>query len=227
MAIVEHPPETTLAESPPARLRMTYDEFMAWAGEDTRAEWVNGEVIIHLPAKPRHQKLLEFLSFLLGGFVRVFNLGRILYSPVEMRLPAQASAREPDLFFVANAHLDRLTEDRLEGPADLVIEIVSDDSVTRDRVDKFDEYEAAGISEYWLLDPRPGRQRANFYRLDERGQYQSIPIDPDGVYHSVILPGFWLKVDWLWAEELPSPLWALGQIAGSEKVVEALGNAPR
>ena len=53
----------------------------------------------------------------------------------------------------------------LDGPADLVIEVISDDSVTRDRVEKFDEYLEAGVREYWVIDPRPGQQRALFYVL--------------------------------------------------------------
>jgi Uma2 family endonuclease len=227
MTVLERPPETTAAEAPPQRLRMTYEEFLAWAGEDTRAEWVNGEVIIHMPPKDRHQALLWFLSTLLGLFVSLFKLGKVRFSPFEMKLGPEGPSREPDLLFISNAHLDRLTEDRLDGPADLVVEIISDDSVTRDRVDKFDEYEAAGIPEYWIIDPRPTRQRASFFQLDERGQYQAVPVGADGVYRSKILPGFWLRVDWLWAEELPSPLGALGQIAGPEKVAEAMGVPPR
>jgi Uma2 family endonuclease len=140
-----------------------------------------------------------------------------------MKLGPDGPSREPDVIFLANQHLDHLAEERLTGPADLVIEIVSDDSVTRDRVDKFDEYEAAGISEYWLIDPRPNRQRVQFFQLDERGQYQSIPLDNEGVYRSKILFGFWVKADWLWTETLPSPLWALSQIAGKAKVLEAIG----
>jgi Uma2 family endonuclease len=226
MTAVERPTETVAApEASPQRLRMTYEEYLAWASEDIRTEWVKGEVIIHLPPKPRHQDMLRFLGNLLDLFVNLFKLGKVLYSPVEMRLQAQGSSREPDLLFVANTHLERLTEDRLEGPADLVIEIISDDSVTRDRVDKFDEYEAACIPEYWIIDPRPTRQRANFYQLDERGHYQAAPIGADGLYHSKVLPGFWLRVEWLWAEALPAPLSVLGQIVGPQKVVEALGHS--
>ena len=102
------------------------------------------------------------------------------------------------------------------------MEIVSEDSVSRDRVDKFDEYEAAGIAEYWLIDPRPRRRRATFYQLNEAGQYEAAPVGADGVYHSAVLPGFWLKVNWLWAEELPAPLSTLAQIVGTEKVIEAM-----
>ncbi len=45
------------------------------------------------------------------------------------------------------------------GMADLVIEVVSDDSVARDRADKFYEYQTAGIQEYWIIDPHPIRKR--------------------------------------------------------------------
>jgi Uma2 family endonuclease len=212
------------AESPLSkRLRMTLDEFMAWASEDTHAEWVNGEVIVFMPATDRHQDLFRFIFGLIDLFVNLFKLGKVRSDPFSMHLSAQASLRQPDILFVANQHLDRLTPNRLEGPADLVIESIADDSVTRDRVDKFDAYEAAGIPEYWIIDPRPNRQRAHFYHLDERGQYQPILPDKDGLYRSAVLSGFWLNVNWLWQAELPAPLWALGEIAGREKVVEALG----
>jgi Uma2 family endonuclease len=49
----------------PVRLRMSYEEYLAWSDEDIRAEWVNGEVIIHMPVKPIHQIVLGFLSQLL------------------------------------------------------------------------------------------------------------------------------------------------------------------
>jgi Uma2 family endonuclease len=60
-----------------------------------------------------------------------------------MRATPDGPARQPDLLFVAREHLDRLTETRLSGPADFVVEVVSDDSVARDRADKFYEYQAA------------------------------------------------------------------------------------
>lgn len=224
MATPELQKELATVEAAPKPLRMTYEEFVKWSGEDGRVEWVNGEVIIHMPPKTRHQDLLLFLSSLLDLFVRAFKLGKILPSPFEMKLGPEGPSREPDVIFLTNLRLDRLTEERLAGPADLVVEIVSDDSVTRDRVDKFDEYEAAGISEYWLIDPRPNRQRIQFFQLDERGQYQSVALDSNGAYHSKILPGFWLKADWLWAETLPSPLWALSQIVGKDRVLEAMGD---
>ncbi len=220
-----HPAAETLAVEAepiePQPLHMTYEEFLAWAGEDVHAEWVNGEVIAQMPPKDPHQTLIEFLHHVLGLFIRIFDLGRLRLAPFELRLRPDGPAREPDLMFLAKTHLDRLTPERVAGPPDLVIEVVSDESLYRDRVDKFDEYEAAGVPEYWVLDNRPGQQRAWFYQLDRTGRYQPVQPDAQGIYRSVVLPGFWLRVEWLW-EAQPDALRALGEIVGLEQFVEAL-----
>lgn len=198
-------------ESP--RPRMSYEEFLAWADEDVHAEWVNGEVITFMPPNTLHQSLVQFLSALLALFVQFFRLGKVIHAPFEMKAAPDGPAREPDILFIASEHLERLTAERLQGPADLVIEIVSDESVTRDRVDKLYEYEEAGVREYWIIDPRPRRHRAEFYVRDERGQFQPALPDRERVYHSTAVPGFWLRVDWLWAEELPDALFTFAEIA--------------
>jgi len=202
---------------------MSYEEFLAWADEDVHAEWVNGEVIVHMPPKTRHQVIAGFLHALLKFFVDFFRLGEVLTAPFEMKLSPHGPAREPDILFVAREHLDRLTEDRLAGPADLVVEVLADDSVTRDRVKKFYEYQATGVREYWVVDPRPGQEGADFWVLDEQGIYRPVPIGDEGIYRSTVLPGFWLRVDWLWAEELPDPQLTFAEIAGfPPQVVETL-----
>ena len=70
--------------------------------------------------------------------------------------------------------------------------------------EKFYEYERAGISEYWLIGPQT--KRAEFYQLMAAGQYQLMPPDAEGAYRSVVLPGLWLRVEWLWEEPLPHVL---------------------
>ncbi|MEP7199733.1 MAG: Uma2 family endonuclease [Chloroflexota bacterium] len=208
----------------PRPLRMTYDEFLAWADEDTHAEWVDGEVIVPMPTKDPHQTMVEFLYYVLRTFVKFFNLGRVRIAPFELKLSPDGNSREPDLMVITNDRLDRLTYDRVNGAPDLIVEIVSKDSVSRDRVTKFDEYEAGGVPEYWIIDNRPERQRAQFYQLDERGQYQPVSLDADGVYHSRVLPGFWLKVEWLWAAT-PDEWEAIAAVIGPERMYQALQNA--
>jgi len=213
---------------PGDRLKMTYEEFLAWADEDVHAEWIDGEVVIHMTAKQRHQEIVRFLVELFGLFNQFFRLGKFLMAPYQMKLSPEGSGREPDLLFVAHAHESRLTEQGVAGPADLAVEVVSDDSVVRDRVEKFEEYEQYGVPEYWIIDPRPKRQRAEFYQMDERGKYRPMPVGQDGRYHSKVLSGFWLRVDWLWADELPDSLFAFAEIANlPAEVVQALRSLQR
>jgi len=181
-------------------LKMTYEEFLQWADEDVPAEWVDGEVFLISPASHRHQLLAGFLSTMLRFFVETRHAGVILTAPFQMKLGPKLPGREPDILFVAREHLDRLKKTFLDGPADLVIEIISLESRARDRGEKFYEYEQGGVREYWLLDFL--RKQAEFYQLDADGIYQLAPAI-DGVYHSAVLEGLQLKVEWLWQEPLP------------------------
>jgi Uma2 family endonuclease len=174
-----------------------------------------------MPPKDEHQSVVEFLHLLLGYFVRLQKLGKVRIAPFTMRAIPDGSAREPDLLFLATDNLYLLTSKELNGPADLAIEVISDDSVTRDKDDKFYEYQAAGVKEYWIIDPRPRRLRAEFYVLDEQGRYQPVPLSSDNVYHSTVVTDFRFKVDWLWRQNV-NPLVALAQIVGAERIIEVL-----
>jgi Uma2 family endonuclease len=180
---------------------MTWEEFVEWCDEDTWAEWVDGEVIVFVPTSIAHAQLARFLLFLINLFAQVHHLGEVLAAPTLMRLPSRPSGREPDLLFVAREHLDRLRPTWIEGPADLVIEIVSPESEERDWETKRAEYAAAGIPEYWVLDR--DKQDAAFFLLGADGQYHRAPLDEAGIFRSQVLPGFWLRVEWLWQSPTP------------------------
>jgi Uma2 family endonuclease len=193
---------------------MSYERFLEWDHEGI-AEWVDGRVYLYISTKLEHQKIVDFLNAVLQFFVALFQIGAVKTAPYAMRALPDGAGREPDLVFVAQSNLNRMTSKQLEGPADLAIEVIADDSVVRDRDEKFFEYQEAGIREYWIIDPRPGRLRADFYILDEQGKYRAVPAGDDNIYHSTVLPNFWLKVDWLW-EEMPNPLAAFTQIVGTK-----------
>jgi Uma2 family endonuclease len=197
MSSVKVVPDRAAPPPPP----ISFEQFLAWADEDTHAEWVDGEIVLMSPSNLEHQRLILFLAELINRYVRAHQLGEVFLAGVLMRLATRPSGREPDLLFVANEHADRLRETYVDGPADLVVEIVSPDSEERDRVTKLAEYEAAGIPEYWLIDPL--RREALFYRLGEDRRYHLGPVDAEGFYHSAVLPEFRLRVAWLWQRPLP------------------------
>jgi Uma2 family endonuclease len=134
----------------------------------------------------------------------------VVAAPFQMKLPR--SGRGPDVIFVAAAHVARLQPTFLDGPADLVVEILSPESIGRDRGDKFFEYQEAGIPEYWLIDSTTRRAEVN--TLDAQGAYTLVAPDAASVYQSPTIPGFWLNVNWLWQEPLPGVEDALLEIAG-------------
>jgi len=74
----------TVSQTKLTHLKMSYEEFSEWADEDTRSEWVEGEVIIHMPPKNAHQNVVEFLYELLSLFVRLLNLGKVRIAPFEI-----------------------------------------------------------------------------------------------------------------------------------------------
>lgn len=200
---------------------MTAEEFQNWEHNGI-AEWVNGEVST-MTVKNEHQRIVDFLIQVIGLFIRLFGLRAVRRAPYAMRARPGDNVREPDVMFVSTAHAGRITSDVLDGPPDLIVEVVSEESVARDYDEKSAEYQAAGVPEYWIIDPRPNRLRGSFFVLDAAGRYRPAPADDANVYRSTALPGFWIKLDWFWTPDAdPDPLAALAEIAGAEALIAAL-----
>lgn len=181
---------------------MTYEEFLAWEGGDSHVEWVGGKVIPMSPVSRAHADVGLFLLNLIKHFADARRLGEVYYEPFQMKTGPDLPGRAPDILFVAQAHLDRLHDTYLEGPADLVVEILSPGSRAVDRGQKFFEYEEGGVPELWLIDPQ--RQQAEFYQRGPDARYRVVPNDAEGRYQSRVLAGFWLHVGWFWQRPLPS-----------------------
>lgn len=176
----------------------TFESFIEWVDEDTSAEWDEGEIIFMSPASIRHQLIAGFLYKIISAFVEHYELGVVLNAPTKMKLPGYGA--EPDVLFIATAHENRLRRTYVDGPADLVVEVISPESVERDRIKKYNDYEAAGIPEYWLIDPE--RESAEFYQL-HNGRYQ-LSATPAEIYTSSVLPGFTLPLVWLRLGQQPT-----------------------
>jgi Uma2 family endonuclease len=190
--------------------KLTFEEFLEWGDDTTWSEWVDGAVIVASPASRPHQDIGSFLETMLRVYVEAHRLGIVLRAPFVMRLREVSRAREPDILLVAKERLHLLGHTHLDGPADLTIEITSAESIGRDRGEKFVEYEQAGVPEYWLIDPE--RRQAEFYQLGPDGRYRLAELELGGVYRSRVVPGFWLRVDWLWQEPLPAVLEVLREL---------------
>lgn len=190
--------------------KVTFEEFIEWCDEDIRAEWVDGDIeLMPSPVSLDHQDIAGFLDQTLGLYVTARDLGKTVLAPYVMHLAHISRGREPDLIFVKKERLHLLTRLYLDGPADLAIEIISPSSLKRDTKIKLKEYERAGVEEYWLLDP--DAKTAVFYQL-EGNTYRSVKPDRNGIYHSRVVTGYWLRVASLWQQPLPNPLAVLREL---------------
>jgi Uma2 family endonuclease len=181
-------------------LRMTEKEFEAWCDEDTRAEWVNGEVILMSPANIPHIELNLWLCGLLRELVDIDDAGRIFAIEAQIRLPGQKVRRNPDVIFVARAREHIIKKTYIDGAPDLIMEIVSPDSESRDWRDKYIDYEKSGVREYWVIDPQS--QRVEAYTLGRDKKYRRIK-EVEGKIGSKVLRKLFIRPAWLWKTPLP------------------------
>ena len=184
---------------------MSFAEFLDWAPPGGRTERTDGEGIFYTTASDRHQAIVLLLASVLDALTRVFGSGRVGAAPFAMRFEPGGPHREPDVLFVRGANLDRWTAQRLIGPADLVVEVLSEDTAGEDRGRKPAQYAALGVAEYLMVDARPGRSEFAFLRRDPAGAYQPVLPDGHGRYHPEVVTGFWLDPAWFRRDPLPDP----------------------
>ena len=190
---------------------MSEDDFLRWAlTNQVRAEWVEGEVIVMAPGNINHQDLMGWLYRLLADFVEQRDLGKaILYCFTRMSKP-RPQIRVPDVLFIEKGRLAELVKSGqpVQGSPDLVMEIVSADSAARDWRENYAVYQAAGVREYWIIDP--ANRIVEAYQLDAGG-YRKID-QRDGSITSVVVPGWYLRPQWLWQQPRPLVLDLLAEL---------------
>jgi Uma2 family endonuclease len=152
-----------------AARKLTWEDIKDLPESDGRTEIVDGELIMSPTAGSRHQQICSLLGAELVQHVRSRKLGVLFSSPIHVIL-AQHTHYEPDLCFVAAQSRSLIQEAYIEGPPDLVIEVISESNRSHDTVVKFRDYARFGVREYWLVDPRENlistwRPQADHYEL--------------------------------------------------------------
>ena len=192
----------TLAEEldgePVPGVRMTEVEFVKWSLDRVHAEWVDGEVILMAPVSDAHDSVERWLTTVLYLFVEAKSLG-VVRGDMFVRFGPRRRRRVPDLMFISNARRSRIRPTYIEGAPDVVFEIISVDSRNRDRRDKYFDYEAGGVREYWMIDPL--NKTIDAYALRGR-KYEEIQPVEDRI-ESKVLPGLFLRGKWVFGKQLP------------------------
>ncbi len=213
--VVSTPPTPApIPSEPEATIAVSADEYMERYAHD-HYEWEQGRLVKMSPISDRHDELTGYLYTLLKSYFALNPIGRIKRDPFVLRLDKVNSRRQPDLQIILNDNPGQFTDTAMIGPADICIEVVSMESVERDYGNKFAEYEAGGVREYWLVDPI--RAECRLSRLSAEGRYQTQQPDAHGDYQTPLLPGLKFNLPTLWLEQLPH----LYTVAGAVKAMLA------
>ncbi len=173
--------QDTLEEE--ARLR---DEFYKTVEEDDKAEFINGEVIMHSPVRLEHVESSSLLANLMGIHVLRHDLGSVFIEKAMVHLTR--NSYEPDIVFFNNEKAKLFTPGQMLFPApDLAVEILSRSTEKNDRGIKFEDYALHNVTEYWLVDP--SKKSIEQYLL-QHGKYQLEFKGKNGVITSKAIKGF-------------------------------------
>lgn len=168
-------------------------DFREWLRDDIKAEFINGETIMHSPVKRRHLDATKYLENLLLNFVLLNDLGMVDSEKALVGLTR--NDYEPDICFWNSETAASFEDDQMEHPApDLIVEILSKSTTGRDRGVKFEDYAAHGVEEYWIIDPV--RKSVEQYKLDEPTMAFALAatLYIDDTLEALTIPGFRIPV---------------------------------
>jgi Uma2 family endonuclease len=163
---------------------LTYDDLVDTPDDGQRYEIIDGEMIVSASPTRAHQIAAQNVNTVLVDGSDRGRLGMVLFAPVDVRLSPH-DVVEPDLLFIRRERLHFYTDIGIvEGPPDLVVEILSPSSHSRDLVRKAKLYAWGQVPEYWQVDPI-ARTLTVLALVD--GHYQQVPAE-HGVQRSLVLP---------------------------------------
>jgi Uma2 family endonuclease len=170
--------------------RQRRERFYEEITEEQKAEFINGEVIMHSPAKARHLEVRDRLHEMLRSFVRVHRLGSVFGEKALCVFPR--NDYEPDVTFFRPEKGALIEPVTMKFPIpDFVCEVHSDSTEQRDRGVKFRDFEQHGVGEYWLIDAE--REILEQY-LPRDGRYDLALKSGSGEVASTVVTGFRIPI---------------------------------
>lgn len=164
---------------------VTYEIYAEMPDDGQRYEIIDGKLEMMSPAPTTsHQDVSRDLGFILMQSCKSEYL--IYYAPIDV-IFSQTDVLQPDILMIRRSRLDIVSERGIEGPPDLVVEILSPSSRRRDKVVKMKRYARYGVEEYWIVDP--AARTLEQHRLEGGDRYELFNLfEGDDVVASDMLP---------------------------------------
>ena len=182
--------------------KMTWADFQEMdlpEGDTSIYELIRGEIVKRASPNTPHQRVSRKLLYLMEHYNRQKALGEIFHAPYDVFFDEENAGIQPDLIFVSNKRRFIIRENNgLVGVPDLIVEIISKGTMDKDRVLKKDLYEAFGVLEYWIVDPR--NRSIEVYLLEDNRYGLFSFAAEEGKVKSSVLPDFQLEVSEIFPE---------------------------
>ena len=179
---------------------LTEDDFWALPDDENRYEIILGELYVMPPPVPAHEDISQHLNLILLLLVGATGLGKVMTAPVGVRLTA-IDVVQPDLVVVRAGREHLIGGREIDGPPDLVVEILSPSTRGKDLVKKRGQYQNAKVPEYWIVDPE---NRTVDVLVLEGERYRTHPNE-DAKATSRLFPTVVVDIEKLFSGELHVP----------------------
>ncbi|HWI52586.1 MAG TPA: Uma2 family endonuclease [Symbiobacteriaceae bacterium] len=177
--------------------RFTYEDYLLLP-EDKRYELIEGELLVTPAPATRHQRILLKLAVRLSVYSEANGLGQVLPAPCDVILSSE-NVVQPDVLYVVRQRLSIINPaGGVHGAPDLVVEILSPSTASRDQVFKRKLYGKYGVREYWVVDPAASTIEVLVLGASGLETSRVFPIGSAVV--SLLLPDLLLTVDDVFAE---------------------------
>jgi Uma2 family endonuclease len=173
---------------------LTYDDLLQMPDDGKRYEIIDGELYVSPSPIPRHQELSQRLALLIGNHVQEHHLGKLYTAPLDVRLEEHGIV-EPDLLFISTERMAIIGGTTINGAPDLLIEVLSPSTRSRDETLKAELYARSGVREYWLADPVA---ETLVIHVLEDGRW--VPVGPAERPESRVLAGLSIEINALFAD---------------------------
>lgn len=132
--------------------KFTYEHYVHFPSDGMRHEIVDGDHFMNPAPNLYHQTISRRIQFQLYAQIELKKLGWVFDAPVDVKL-TEFDVVQPDLVVVLQDRAEILTDTKIDGAPNLVIEILSKSTASYDRSLKLQLYQRTGVPEYWIVDP--------------------------------------------------------------------------
>ena len=185
-------------------------DFESWLTlePDLDTELVKGVMVVRMAAQYSHEWIFAWLFALLRNYTRHRKLGTVLGSRTAVKIDSH-NGRLPDILFVRAENCDIVRADAIYGAPDVVIEIVSPNDTRSDLIALETDYRAIGVGEILFIDPQ--KRHVRLARRIQADEYSATTLSA-GRLEMYAIPGFWVEVEWLFAETQPDEFEHTGRL---------------